>query len=53
MYTRNTEVRSRNHFAVGKQYVLHVLSYVCSLTYPACKAHELYYIMISKLFNED
>ena len=29
------------------------LVYVCILTYPACKAHALYYIIISKLIHED
>jgi hypothetical protein len=33
---------------VEKQYVLHIMS-VCSLSYPACKAHAPYYIVICGL----
>jgi hypothetical protein len=47
---RNTEARSRNHFRRKQQ----VLTYsvrvsVCSFSYPACKAHSPYYIVICGL----
>jgi hypothetical protein len=31
------------------QQVLHILSYVCSLSYLVCNAHALYYIVVSAL----
>ena len=34
---RNTEARSRNHFCRRKAIII---VYVCSLSYPACKAHR-------------
>ena len=46
----NIEVRSRNHFSVNKQYVLHILSVcLCTLSYPACNTHAPYYIVFCGL----
>ena len=47
---RNTEARSRKNF-YGRKAVLYILSAVCvcSLSYPACKAHAPYYIVIRGL----
>jgi hypothetical protein len=45
----NNKARSRNHCCRG-QAVLHIMSAcVCSLNYPACKAHAPYYIVICGL----
>ena len=46
-YKRNIQARSPNHCCRGKnQDVLHILNVcVCSLSYPACKAHAPYYIV--------
>ena len=43
---RNTDAISHNHCCRGegnKHYILCV--FLCSLSYPACKAHALYYIV--------
>jgi hypothetical protein len=42
---RNIEALTRTIFAVEKQYYVFSV-YVCSLSYPARKAHAPYYIVI-------
>ena len=46
MYKRNIEARSRNHCCSGKTISITYSECVCSLSYPACKAHALYYIVM-------
>ena len=46
---RNTETRSRNHCRLGKAISITYSKCVCSLSYPTCKAHVLYYIVICGL----
>jgi len=41
---RNIEARSHNHRCRRKQYYIFWVC-VCSLIYPACKAHVPYYIV--------
>jgi hypothetical protein len=43
---RNTEARSRNHCCRGKAIRITYSECVCSLSYPACKTHAQYYIVI-------
>jgi hypothetical protein len=47
-HKRNTEARSRNYCCRGKaiMYIFWVYLCVCSPSYPACKAHEPYFIVI-------
>jgi hypothetical protein len=50
---RNIDARSWNHYCRGKA-ALHILCVcvcVCSFSYPACKAHAPYYIVICLLYG--
>jgi len=50
-YKCNTQMCSHNHCFCGEA-VLYIMSVcVCSLRYPACSAHVLYYIVICGLFG--
>jgi hypothetical protein len=47
---RKDEARSRNHCCRGKALIIKHYAYVfSSLSYPACKAHAPYYIVICGL----
>jgi hypothetical protein len=48
-HKRNIEARSRNHCCRGKAISVTHSECVCSLIYPACKAHAHYYIVICGL----
>jgi hypothetical protein len=48
-YKRKIEARSRNHCCRGKETSITHSDCVCSLSYPACKAHAPYYIVICGL----
>ena len=43
-YKRNNEVRSQNHCCRGKAISITYSECVCSLSYPACKAHAPFYM---------
>ena len=49
MYKRNIEARSHNHCCRGKTISIAYSQCVCSLSYPACKAHTPCYIVICGL----
>jgi hypothetical protein len=53
MYTkRNIKARSYNHYGSGKGVSITVPECVCSLSYPACNAHEPYCRLWSvRLYN--
>ena len=46
---RNSQARSCNHCCCGKAESITYSECVCSLTYPACKAHAPYFIVICGL----
>jgi hypothetical protein len=49
IYTPKIERLSRNHFYRKKAIIITYSECVCSLSYPACKAHAPYYIVICGL----
>ena len=46
---RKIEARSRNYFCRGKVIDIANLERIATLSYPACKVHETYYIVICAL----
>ena len=50
-YKRNIEARSRYHCCRQIKISITYSEYVCILSYPACKAHALYFIVIYGLFT--
>jgi len=49
MYKYNIGVRSCNNFCHAKALSVMYFECVCSLSYPACNEHALYYIVICSL----
>ena len=48
---RDTETRSRNHCCRGIAISITYCDSIYSLSYPACKVHAPYYIVICSLSN--
>jgi hypothetical protein len=53
VYKYNTETHLHNNCCRGKALSIYFWVSVCILSYPACKAHALYYTVICGLSGSD